>query len=166
MRKFCQVCGRSPTSDSGQETCWKRSNLRYSWNSKEEKHDKNRIFGFFHLKTMCANTADVEISKIILIPGLLPPIVKSVKYDIWLIEGHKWVLNYYTIAGHSSVMAYLSSWPACLAYRLTHWEIPTSACSLIKVSTEKCIYILYVHIEAWKKIALRIKMQNREKKMW
>ena len=144
MRKFCQVCGRSPTSDSGQETCWKRSNLRYSWNSKEEKHDKNRIFGFFHLKAICSNTAGVEISKIVLIPGPLPPIVKSVKYDIWVVE---WVLNYYTIAGHSSVMAYLLSWPACLAYRLTHREkeIPTSACSLIKVSTKKYLYI-YIYI--------------------
>ena len=36
--KGWKVVERCLTSDSGQETCWKRSNLRYSWNSKEEKN--------------------------------------------------------------------------------------------------------------------------------
>ena len=45
ISKFCKgwkVVERCLTSDSGQETWWKRSNLRYSWNSKKGKKHNNK----------------------------------------------------------------------------------------------------------------------------
>ena len=52
--KGWKVVERCLTSDSGQETWWKRSNLRYSWNSKEAKkhNDNNEVNANRYLAAM------------------------------------------------------------------------------------------------------------------
>ena len=67
--KGWKVVERCLTSDSGQETCWKRSNLRYSWNSKEEERHNNKnevntsTFLAKHLLMLLAISIEVQKKK-------------------------------------------------------------------------------------------------------